>query len=35
MQKAGRNVEKIVLSKAVDIVFDDRVFVFNNKTIIF
>ncbi len=35
MQKAGRNVEKIVLSKAIDLAFDDRIFVHHNKTIIF
>ena len=35
MAKAGRDVEKIVLSNALKLVFDDRVFVFNNKTIIF
>jgi formyltetrahydrofolate deformylase len=35
MQKAGRNVEKIVLAKAVDLALDDRIFVFKNKTVIF
>ncbi len=35
MQKAGRNVEKTVLSNALDLVFDDRIFVHLNKTIIF
>ncbi len=35
MQKAGRNVEKTVLSNALDLVFDDKIFVHNNKTIIF
>jgi len=35
MAKSGRDVEKIVLSNALKLVFDDRVFVFNNKTIIF
>ncbi|KAA6231137.1 formyltetrahydrofolate deformylase [Campylobacter sp. LR264d] len=35
MQQAGRNVEKNVLSKALDLVFDDRIFIFQNKTIIF
>ncbi|MCG8307876.1 MAG: formyltetrahydrofolate deformylase [Cytophagales bacterium] len=34
MAKAGRDVEKIVLSNALKLVFDDRVFVFNNKTIV-
>jgi len=35
MAKAGRDVEKIVLANALKLVFDDRVFVYNNKTIIF
>lgn len=35
MRKAGRNVEKIVLSSALDLVFDERVFVYKNKTVIF
>jgi formyltetrahydrofolate deformylase len=35
MQYAGRDVEKVVLSKAIDIAFEDRIFVHNNKTIIF
>ncbi len=35
MAKAGRDVEKIVLSNALKLVFADRVFVYNNKTIIF
>lgn len=35
MRKAGRNVEKIVLSRALDLVFDERVFVYKNKTIVF
>lgn len=35
MAKAGRDVEKIVLANALKLVFEDRVFVFNNKTIIF
>lgn len=35
MQKAGRNVEKIVLSKAIDLAIDDRLFVYENKTVIF
>ena len=35
MQKAGRNVEKTVLSDALDLVLDDRIFIHNNKTIIF
>ncbi|HEQ3624297.1 TPA: formyltetrahydrofolate deformylase, partial [Campylobacter coli] len=32
---AGRNVEKNVLSKALDLVFDDRIFIHKNKTIVF
>ncbi|HHS91894.1 MAG TPA: formyltetrahydrofolate deformylase [Campylobacterales bacterium] len=35
MQKAGRDVEKIVLSRALSYVFNDRVFVHGNKTIVF
>ncbi|MFK5880956.1 MAG: formyltetrahydrofolate deformylase [Sulfurospirillum sp.] len=35
MQKAGRNVEKTVLSNALDLVFDDKIFVYQNKTVIF
>jgi formyltetrahydrofolate deformylase len=35
MIQAGRNVEKIVLSHALKMVLEDRVFVQNNRTIIF
>ncbi|NKQ39949.1 MAG: formyltetrahydrofolate deformylase [Sulfurovum sp.] len=35
MQRAGRDVEKVVLSKALNLVLHDRVFVHGNKTIIF
>lgn len=35
MAKAGRDVEKIVLAHALKMVFDDRVFIHNNKTVIF
>lgn len=35
MQRAGRDVEKIVLSRALSYVFNDRVFVHGNKTIVF
>lgn len=35
LAKAGRDVEKIVLAKAMELVFDDRVFVSGNKTVIF
>lgn len=34
MMKAGRDVEKTVLSRALDLVLHDRVFVYKNKTII-
>lgn len=34
MQSAGRNVEKIVLANALKWVFEDRVFIHDNKTII-
>ena len=35
MTQMGRDVEKITLAKALKLVFDDRVFVTGNKTIIF
>ncbi len=35
MQEAGRTIEKDVLSKALELVFEDRVFIQGNKTIIF
>jgi len=35
MQKAGKNVEKVVLSNALDLVLEDRVFISQNKTVIF
>jgi len=34
MQRAGRDVEKIVLSKALKYVIEDRVFIYNNRTVI-
>ncbi len=34
MRKAGRNVEKIVLSTAFDLLLDDRVFIHDNKTVV-
>lgn len=34
MRKAGRNVEKVVLSNALDLLLEDKVFVYNNKTVI-
>jgi len=35
MQRAGRDVEKIVLSRALNFVLNDRIFVYGNKTIVF
>jgi len=35
MQKSGRNVEKIVLSHALKLALEDRIFVYANKTVIF
>jgi len=35
MQRAGRDGEKIVLSRALNLLLNDRVFVHGNKTIIF
>ena len=35
MSQAGRDVEKIVLARSLKLVFDERVFVDGNKTIIF
>ncbi|MBL0721982.1 MAG: formyltetrahydrofolate deformylase [Sulfurovum sp.] len=35
MQRAGRDVEKIVLSRALSLVLHDRVFIHGNKTVIF
>jgi formyltetrahydrofolate deformylase len=35
MQRAGRDGEKIVLSRALALVLNDRVFVHGNKTVIF
>ena len=35
MQRAGRDVEKIVLARALSLVLNDRVFVNENKTIVF
>lgn len=34
MIKAGRDVEKSVLTKALDLVIEDKVFVYKNKTVI-
>ncbi len=35
MSKAGKEVEKIVLAKAIKMVLEDRVFIHQNKTILF
>ena len=35
MRRAGRNIEKVVLTRALDLVFDERVFVHKDKTGIF
>jgi formyltetrahydrofolate deformylase len=35
MVKAGKEIETSVLSKAIQSVFEDRVFVFDNKTVVF
>lgn len=35
MQRAGRDVEKSVLSRALALVLNDRVFIHDNKTIVF
>jgi formyltetrahydrofolate deformylase len=35
MIKAGKEIEKAVLARALKMVFEDRVFVYNNKTVVF
>lgn len=35
MVKAGREIETAVLAKALQLVFNDRVFVYRNKTVVF
>ena len=35
MQRSGRDVEKVVLSRALKLALEDRIFVYANKTIIF
>lgn len=35
MRRAGRNVEKVVLSTALDLALEDRIFIHGNKTVIF
>jgi len=35
MKRAGKEIEKSVLAKAMKMVFEDRVFIYNNKTVVF
>jgi formyltetrahydrofolate deformylase len=35
MQRSGRDIEKIVLSRALKLALEDRIFVYANKTVIF
>ncbi|MDZ7691845.1 MAG: formyltetrahydrofolate deformylase [Balneolaceae bacterium] len=35
MAQAGRDVEKVVLAKALNLVLEERVFIHNNRTIVF
>ncbi|ATL48008.1 formyltetrahydrofolate deformylase [Chitinophaga caeni] len=35
MRQAGKEIEMAVLARALQLVFDDRVFVFRNKTVVF
>ncbi|MBK5269436.1 MAG: formyltetrahydrofolate deformylase [Bacteroidia bacterium] len=35
MIKAGKEIEKGVLAKALKMLFEDRIFVYNNKTVVF
>lgn len=35
MQRLGRDVEKVVLSRAIKLALEDRIFIYNNKTVIF
>lgn len=35
MVRAGKEIEKAVLAKALTMLFEDRVFVYNNKTVVF
>lgn len=35
MQKAGRDVEKVVLARALRLALEDRIFLHNNRTVIF
>ncbi len=35
LAQAGRDVEQMVLARALRLVFEDRVFIFGNRTVIF
>lgn len=35
MVKAGKEIEKAVLAKALKMIFENRVFIYNNKTVVF
>jgi formyltetrahydrofolate deformylase len=35
MQRLGRDVEKVVLSRALKLALEDRIFVYANRTVIF
>jgi len=35
MQRSGKDVEKVVLSRALKLALEDRIFVYQNKTVIF
>jgi formyltetrahydrofolate deformylase len=35
MQRSGKDIEKVVLSRALKLVLEDRIFVHENKTVIF
>lgn len=35
MQKAGKNIERVVLAKAIDLAINEQIFIYKNKTIIF
>jgi formyltetrahydrofolate deformylase len=35
MMRAGKEIETAVLAKALHLVFEDRVFVYKNKTVVF
>ena len=35
MKKVGKTIEKVVLAKAIDLALENRIFIYQNKTIIF